>query len=568
MTKSLLMLSFSAFLLFSCGGNQQQNQTSTTKSEETAQNQQPYKFVEPTENIAQKIWNAAKASNPEIKPVIDEAVEIEWISQDEATNFVSNTFMTYEYIIPQGTEEPDNLLSAQYSLKCYQKIDKEWIAMVTKYVHGYAGEDSIYSVKKIFLVNQNGENIDAGNIFPPQLKPFEKYYTDNYDKNFDFSNEGFTFKSYKYWNVDFVWNGEKFMLKENTPVVENRIDKFGGFYVTRNERSYRLGDEFSEKELKEDGEIIATFDLEGSVIKGYTVKSPKCGFAQTTDTENGFYFISSKPVAVGFPIKNVLDYKKGYEMKDTLIRETEKDGKYVITQQLNTDYKLKTDIIIEFTAKDKNSEIEQIRVYGVKNNATLKAELAKSQLSAKNKEFFAALDMLKPGETENREGSFLKSNGFTDDDFEKLMSEENGFAAYYKNDKSFYFQVYPTKNEGCCYAYFFSMKDFKIVKTLAWYNEQGRIDETDANFSIPKAQDYPAWNINYTYFNGDCDHTIKADDYSFNLSNYTGIISFYASSDRNDGSAEMRDDSGEFKNIDEYKVEYKWNLSAEKFVKQ
>lgn len=550
MKTRLLIFSLSAFALFSCGGNQQQNQTSTTQSEETAQNQQPYKFVEPTENIAQKIWNAAKNSNPEIKPVIDDAVELDMIPQDEATNFVSNTFMTYEYIIPRGSEEPDNLLAAQYTLKCYQKLDKEWIAVVTKYVHGYESEDSLFNVKKIFIVNQNGETINAGNIFPPELKPFEQYYANTFEQYFDFSNEGFTFKSEKFWNVDFVWNGEKFSLNENTPIVENRIDKFSGFYVTRNDKFYRLGDEFSEKDLKENGEIIATFDLDGSVIKGYTVKSPKCGFAESTSYENGFNFISSKPVAIGFPIKNVLDYKKGFDMKDTVITETEKDGKYVITQQLCTNYELKTDIFIEFTAKDKNSAIEQIRVYGVKNNATLKSELAKSNLSAKNKEFFASLDMLKPGDTENREGSFLRENGFTDDNFEKVLSEENGFVAYYKNDKLFYFQIYPTQNEGCCYAYFFSVANSKIVKTLAWYNEQGRIDEVDANFSIPKEQDYRA------------NRSINAADYSFNLSNYNGIIKFYVSVD------DESDESYNPNNFAEYDVEYHWDLATEKFVKK
>lgn len=569
MKKQLLILSLSAFTLWACGGSQQQNQTADNNTEESTTQQKTYKFVEPTENIAKKIWDAAKASNPEIKPVIDEAINIDMISQDEATDFVSNTYMTYEYIIPMGSEEPDNLLAAQYALKCYQKLDGKWIAFVAKYVHGYTNEDSLFNSKKIFLVDETGATISSDNIFPRELKPFEIIYSDNYENNFVFSNESFSFKSQEFWTVDFVWNGENFVVSKDTPILENRINNIFGEFTSpfRVGKNYRIGYTVDENEIKEDGEVVATLDVKNSVLVGYTVKSKKFGFAQETDRIENLTVIVSKPIAIGYPIKNVLDYKKGYDMKDTTITETENNGKYVITQQLRTDNQNKLDIFIEFTAKDKNSDIEQIRVYSKKNTTTLKSEIVKSELSTVGKQIFEALDMLKPGDTDNREGSFLKENGFTEDNFEQAFFYENGFCANYKEDKSFYFWVYPAKDNGCYYAYFISLKNSKIAKTIAWYYEEGRIDEDESKLSVPKAQDYPAWNQTYAMFKGNGDHTIKPDDYSLNV-NYNGEISFYVSSDRNDGLADMHDECGEYKNDEEYKVTYIWDIDNAKFVKK
>ena len=116
-----------------------------------------------------------------------------------------------------------------------------------------------------------------------------------------------------------------------------------------------------------DGEVLAHFIVEDGVISGYNLRSPLCGFAQVEEFDDKGWHITSEPVAIGLPVKNVLDYEKDPTiLKDTTIVTDYRDGKYIITQQLCHSEDFGIDIFIEFTANDEQSDIETIRVYSEK----------------------------------------------------------------------------------------------------------------------------------------------------------------------------------------------------------
>ena len=118
--------------LLSCGSGGSGEQTSVGKKSD-----KEYRYVEPEEDIAELIWSSLKTQHPEVKPVYDLAVDIDYVSDDEATCFFSKTHMKYNYFIDRGSEEPDNMLVGIYEMQCYQTIDDSWIGIVTKEARGY-----------------------------------------------------------------------------------------------------------------------------------------------------------------------------------------------------------------------------------------------------------------------------------------------------------------------------------------------------------------------------------------------------------------------------------------------
>lgn len=115
------------------------------------------------------------------------------------------------------------------------------------------------------------------------------------------------------------------------------------------------------------GKTLAKLDIKNKHVVGYSIVDPNVAISQEDNIEAGSpYFIYHErplrsPVTIGKPIKDVLNYKKGNKMKDKNITQGHKDGKYVITQQLNhTDFA--GDTYIEFSAPDQNAKITGIRV--------------------------------------------------------------------------------------------------------------------------------------------------------------------------------------------------------------
>ena len=558
--KKTFILSFAAMMLAACSGSQQQNNSNpaepqTENAAESSSNN-AYKFEEPQENIAEIFWNSLKANDKDVKRVIDEAVQFEFISQEEATEWgKSKTYMRYEYIIPRGSEEPDNYLGAKYQIQCYQKLDRQWIGIVEENVWGYGlaektdedDEDEFGSFerKRVFIIDKDGKKLDYKQFFPAEVQTIEgntylKFFTE--EAPIVFSPEKFTTANNRIWDMDYLWDGKSFTRSAQTPFLTNNIDNWGRLHYPK----YPLmipGDTTSLTSIKDGGETIATFTVDNGKLMGYEIKSPKIGFAQTEDRDDyDNYHITSKPIAIGQPISNVLDYKKGYDMKDTVITETEANGRYTITQQLRTDISNKIDIFIEFAAKDKNSAIESIRVYANKKTITLASEVEKSkEVTPIVKKLFATLAHPEP---DNLTGKSLY---------------ENGVIGYYDNSFCTYFWVYEC-NTGHKLVLEFITYNGKISKTYASIFDGTNSETIDLKIPIPKASDYPAWNKGYEMFGGKNDQTIKAADYTFDIE-YNGKIIFSVPSDRNNGEANPgnMDNYGEFLNYHDYQVYYIWN---------
>lgn len=557
--KKTFTLAVATLMLAACSGNQQQGNGNATESQTEnateSTSDATYKFVEPQENIAEIFWNSLKTNDKDVKKVIDEAVSFDYISQEEAIKWgKSKTFMQYEYVVPRGSEEPDNYLGAKYQLQCYQKLDKQWIGIVVEDVWGYGlaengdeYEDGFgsFNRKRVFIIDKDGKELDTKQYFPAEVQTIENHfylriYTE--DAPVVFSPEKFTTGSRDMWDMDYVWDGKSFTRSAQTPFLTNNIDNWGRLEYLEY-RTMTLGDTTSLKEIKDGNETIATFNVENGKLMGYEIKSPKCGFAQTDDYDDyGYYHITSKPIAIGQPISNVLDYKKSYDMKDSAITISEANGRYTITQQLRTDVAQKIDIFIEFAAKDKNSAIESLRVYANKKTITLASEVEKSdEVTPIVKKLFATLAHPEP---DNLTGKSLY---------------ENGVIGYYDNSFCTYFWVYEC-NTGHKLVLEFITYNGKISKTYASIFDGTNSETIDLKIPIPKASDYPAWNKGYEMFGGKNDQTIKAADYTFDIE-YNGKIIFSVPSDRNNGEANPgnMDNYGEFLNYHDYQVYYIWN---------
>ena len=564
--KKTFTLAVATLMLAACSGNQQQGNGNATESQAEnateSTSDATYKFVEPQENIAEIFWNSLKTNDKDVKKVIDEAVSFDYISQEEAIKWgKSKTFMQYEYVVPRGSEEPDNYLGAKYQIQCYQKLDKQWIGIVVEDVWGYGlaengdeYEDGFgsFNRKRVFIIDKDGKELDTKQYFPAEVQTIEDHfylriYTE--DAPVVFSPEKFTTGSRDMWDMDYVWDGKSFTRSAQTPFLTNNIDNWGRLEYLEY-RTMTLGDTTSLKEIKDGNETIATFNVENGKLMGYEIKSPKCGFAQTDDYDDyGYYHITSKPIAIGQPISNVLDYKKSYDMKDSAITISEANGRYTITQQLRTDVANKIDIFIEFAAKDKNSAIESLRVYANKKTITLASEVEKSkEVSSTTKKLFSSLAHPDP---ENLTGSSMY---------------ENGAIGYYDGDIHTYFWVYDYDN-GHKLALEVITKHGKITNTYATIFDGTNSKPIDLKIEIPKASDYPAWNYSYYMFDGEGDHTINADDYSFSI-DYDSKLQFNTSSDRNNGEATpgMKDDAGQFIDYRHYRTTYFWN--GKEFVKE
>lgn len=531
--KKLLFIAISAcmFMLFSCG-----------------EKQKPYTYVEPKENIAFKVWNLLM-EHPEVKPVIDEAINIDYYTQEEATDTINKTELKYNYIVPRGFEEEDNYLAAEYRLKCFEMLDNSWLGIVIKAVHGYALEESDCG-RKLFAVHYDGTNItdyDINQLFPEWFKRIQKNYAESYSNCFYFSNDAMFTGSEGFWPVKYNWNGKNFEKDPESVFLTSSVQLASGdfLYYDGGLTMYSIGNAYdgADNTLKDsEGNLLARFEVNDGIIEGYTLESPLCGVAQDLDYDSDLEVsvIKSKPIALGYPIQNVLDYDKGYWMKDTVFSQGMKDGNYVITQQIDHDKLFKKrDIFIDYTAKDEHSAIEQIRVYSYPLTVILENEVSESEnLASEVKEIFNALqyDFKAP-----EFGEF--------DRFLCFSGDHNGFDVDFTGEvRAVRFQTYQEDDKRLVIIAKYG-EDEKLMDIDSWNYANGCFTETIVDFPIPLPEEFEAYSM--------------YDDYSINLENY--ILSFndkgieyYALSDRNDGTS-MKDEYGIYINPEFYTIRYQWN---------
>ena len=534
MKKSLLIiLSVCAFMLFSCGGKQK-----------------TYTYVEPEENIAFKIWNLLAEGHQEVKPVIDVAIDADYYTQEEATDTLSKTELVYDYIIPRGFAEDDNYLAANYRLKCFQKLDDTWIGVVIKDVHGYE-LDEADGGRELFAVHYDGAKLtdcDLNRLFPDCFKLMQEYFAESSDNCFYFSNEAMYFATSGYWPIQLNWNGNAFEKDPESVIMANSVQMATGEFCYYEKGKFQwipIGEGFygeGNNLLDENGNVLAHFEMNDGIVEGYTLESPLCGVAQDMDYDSDLLVsrIDSKPVALGFPIENVLDYDKGYWMKDTVVSQGMKDGKYVITQQLAHDKLFKKrDVFIDYTAKDEHSNIEQIRVYSQPLTIVMEDEVNESEsLQPHVKEIFNAL------------GYDFKSPEFGDfDHFLGHNDDKNGFDFYFNGKvKNVRFQTYDAGDKQLVVLAKYDENE-KLTDLHSWYYQNGSFNETVVNLPIPKPAEFEA----YTRVN---DFDIKPENYLLSFTDQG--IEYFAITERNDGASTM-DEDGIYINPDFYTIQYQWN---------
>lgn len=530
-TSLLIITAICAFMLFSC-----------------ERSPKAYSYVEPKENVAFKVWNLL-VEHPEVKPVIDEAINMEYFTQEESTDTVNKTELTYDYVIPRGFAEDDNYIAAKYWLKCFEMLDHSWMGIVIKDVHGYGLEESDCG-RKLFAVHYDGTKLtdcDINQLFPKEFHRLQEFYSESYDNFFYFSNDAMFVANFGYWPVKYNWNGKGFEKDPESVYLTNSVQLASGdfcYYPQGKYATIAIGSECPSdpKVMDEEGNVLALLDTKDGIVEGYTLESPLCGVAQDLnyDSELDVSRILSKPIALGYPIQNVLDYDKGYWMKDTVVSQGMKDGHYVITQQLAHDKLFKKrDIFIDYTAKDEHSAIDQIRVYSYPLTVILDNEVNESEnLSADAKAIFNALQY------------DFKAPEFGDfDHFFCHADEHNGFDAYFKGDvRSVRFQTYPAGDKQLVIIAKYG-EDEKLMDLHSWYYQNGSFKETIVDLPVPLPEEFEAYTLND-------DTSIKLENYLLGF--YDNGIEYYALSERNDG-ASTRDESGIYINPDFYTIRYVWN---------
>ena len=324
---------------------------------------------EPNDSIARIIWKQLTTNDPNISKVVTLTKGYVMVARSYAEEFYRKTNLDYAF---DGDKKGDDSKSiyAIYHLQCYPMSDGGWLAVIDQNVEGSELAPE-YCVKKIFVIKYNDGKITYLNnkdVFPENFSFVENnHYTNWWDSSIEFSDTDLKYNTSLCYPLTYVWNGKKFETKSE--FIYNAISLVWGYISTPDGLSVHIGDRWNGspdgifKDKK--GKPVAKLTLKNNIVEGYTVLDPSYGTVEETQEGDK---IPHAPIALGCYIKNVLAYKnvldRSTRMKDTVITQGMKNGKYVITQQLNHDiWFSKRDIFIDFEAKDDDSSIDAIRVY-------------------------------------------------------------------------------------------------------------------------------------------------------------------------------------------------------------
>ena len=521
MKKSFLLIpALAAFTLLSCGGgssNQDGNDTKTT-----------YQYVEPQDSIVKIIWNKLQTDDPKVANTMSLAKKFNYMPQSKAETFNSKTNMEYFYQIP-NEDCHDNPLSAKYRIQCYQKLDESWIAFVDESVYGEDIENEDCSSRYYVVQLKDGNLIFAKNsdYFPESFQIAEAHVGAKRVDNIGFSNTGLCYYSEYCWPLIYSWNGNTFNF--DSKIILNSVNTYDGRLIISDvEGDYKsvslceVAKDYPDGVVKDSkGKILAKLDIKDGKIEGYTVVDSTCGVVQYTDYKQGISNAGSvccvdhDPIALGFPIKNVLNYKKDKRLKDTATTQATVDGKFVVTQYIHREERGNDsrDVFIEYTAKDQNSPIESIRVYIKRFTIALIDKVNEAdKLSPVAKEIFKALNF---NENDPEYGGLIYASFY----------DENGFDIITEN-KALRFQIYKT-NDG---RYLVVLSDTNSERTYGvkyWYYQNGVLSPTE--FQIPKP-DYDKEDIRYDfkdntiecYYNWGCDEESEYESFEFFSASWNG----------------------------------------------
>ena len=483
MNKIIIILFCAALTLAACGGAATQNAGTDSASTNDGGSEQT---TAPQDTIAKTIWEKLKTDDPHISRVVECGNEFEYnYYKDEQEKYFSKTSMDYKYHVPRGSEEPDNFINALYRLQCYPMSDGGWLAIVEQSVNGYAlkKEDCGY---KIFVVKYNDGNLSYpknADYFPECFSFVEGKLETEFQRDrshIQYSDNEIYYRTTSCWPLKFVWNGKKF--ETPSKFIFNAVSMYNGSFSSRYSNYASIGKKWEGspngifREKSDSGKALAKLELQDQIIVGYTILDSLSGVVQDSNSDS----ITHSPIALGYPIKNVLEYKDNpkawsHHMKDSTISKGMKDGKYVITQHLEHDTRdARRDIFIDFVAKDENSPIEAIKVYSSPFQVTIQDQVEKQKdISDEAKEVFKALNI-----KEDDYGVF--SHIATD------YKVQNGFSIYFKDDFKLHFHIYKTKDG----RYLVMLVKFDVLSKEVgekfWYYQNGTL--TPTNFKIPDAQ--------------------------------------------------------------------------------
>ena len=368
----LLFVSCFACERYHSGVSDQSDNVAGETAKPQPQPERVYHYVEPEENVAQLFWDGLKTQHPKVKPAFDAAKSLEqyaYDTEEDVSELLSKTNLKYDYYIPRGSEEPDNMLVAQFELQCFQTFSNSWMGIVTENAFGYLLEEEDCH-REVFAVEYKDGVLtdrDVNTLFPESFQIATNYFLNGYFNCLLFANESVIFSNDDYWPIKYNWNGHTFDQDPESVILLNSIGRYSGKFLDWCYVGGKPNGLDENNDVVSDGEVLAHFIVEDGVISGYNLRSPLCGFAQVEEFDDKGWHITSEPVAIGLPVKNVLDYEKDPTiLKDTTIVTDYRDGKYIITQQLCHSEDFGIDIFIEFTANDEQSDIETIRVYSEK----------------------------------------------------------------------------------------------------------------------------------------------------------------------------------------------------------
>ena len=494
MKKTSFIIPALALLLAACGGSTQQNNGTASGGADSADvshtvSAPAYHYTEPKDSIVRIIWNKVKTEDPEVKRVIAAAVKLNTISQSKAENFKSKTFLDYKFECHSESENDYDPLDAFYKMQCYQMLDSSWIAVIDQRVVGSKVDQNDCGCKIRVVKYKDGtlSYPDYKSYFPKQIRTVELVNT-IYRKGFLFDNLGLRFGMDACWPLQFTWNGSTFDC--DSKEILNRINCYHYNINTYDNKieNLLLGHEYTyspDKVFKSnDGTVLLKFDVtkgisqgeKCDVLAGYTVVDPSVGMVTewAYDKEQELSYVSQEPIALGYPIKNVLNTKWSHEREsDSSLAKETKDGNLYLTYKTRDSHD-KRDYYLEFVAKDENSNIEGIRVYSEPFTVDIKEELNKCKdKSAKLKKIFNALDY-KFAVPEFGEFNYVNCYGYGNCVELNFWGDTNAcFLIMEQGDKTLVGLSRITWNESNGYSY----------KDSFWYYDDGKFTPTE--FPLP-----------------------------------------------------------------------------------
>ena len=466
-------------LLASCGGGQTQNSgtaTDTTANVETPQYDVATTIEsEPADTISTKVWEALLAFDKQLKERID---EFNREPRFETPNGKSTSKTTYEFSCIYHSEEGGEEIIMGAKLGCFPMPDKSWMVVMVP--------ANIYEHNNIRAYNYSDGKVtkaDIDKVFP---EGFELLANEDYPNFNDYKIDASSFSAElpARWLAKYEWKGSEFRPVQ--PFYEPyTVDMSNGDFNPVKQNPIRINSTIDnlDSEIAKSGVVknssgktLAKLDIKNKHVVGYSIVDPNVAISQEDNIEAGspYFLIYHErplryPVTIGMPIKDVLNYKKGNKMKDKNITQGNKDGKYVITQQLShTDFA--GDTYIEFSAPDQNAKIIGIRVYFEPQKFDYKRDIlqnSKLNTLTLNALKAANLDLSKYGKV---------TGGKIDD---------TGFSIYFEGDVSTVeFRTY-SDAKGCLVAYaIFDNPDWQYTteNVKYWHFSDGKLTEVEPIF--------------------------------------------------------------------------------------